>query len=486
MVEVQGSRQFLEVDMQGDGTEDGYGPQTNRNNGFSHGEDVYGTQNTVPVWRGIPIVEDGFTISGAAQRSGEAVKANITNQRPGQLTGFEVGGSVNVIAAPMDTRDAYDRSVLSWFLGAGINRDPDDGQQSYTMRWTTPGISQITVKGAKCASLTVEGSEDSGIVSFSSEWVGASFAPVTDSVTPTPVFPLANTVDDTQTPTEDAIGWVFARAYLYTVVDDAAVFLAALRSISINVNNNLTPKAQKVQTVVSGADPWCSDTFVVTGIREGQQEISGTFVVDYTTVDYQTYLAQNTELEIALIGRHPQSGCFQPTATGVEQSGGAVDAEWSLATADTTITLTTTVGSLDAAGTAPDGAFALDVGGAVLIEDTGTTAGFPSFDRDVGVIKTAFETSGDTLVIDAGGEYWTTIGVPFESNATPDSEGANFILYDQAFGIHVTGVRIDTAPLQGGPGDIIGQEINWTAGQGSTVSSAITWVTGDPGNELTA
>jgi len=480
MPEVRGSRQFLEVDMQ---AAVAYGPQTSgQNNGFPEGETTFAQLNTspAPIWRAVPIVEDGFGLNGSANRAGESLKANIDQQRPGQLTGFDVSGALNPLAAPYDTRTNYDRSVLSWLMGAALNRS-GQALRSYSMRWHSPGVSTDVILGAKCNTLTIEGSEDSGIISFNSEWVAASNDPQADAAPGTIEFPHQITVDASDSGI-DALGWVFGRAFVTTKAEDGSrVFQAALRSFTVSNNNNLTPGAPKVKTNITATG--CEDVFVVSKIREGQPEISGSFVIDYTSVDFLQNLRQDKEMELWIIGRHPQSTCFQ--ALQIQQTASDVLTGWSLVTADTTVTVDTTTGDIAGAGTTPLDAYGLYTGGVVLIEDTEATAGFPDYSRDLALIKTGFDGS-DNIVLSNGAEYWNPVGTEFESDgttATGAGTAGAFLLFDQAFGVHVDGIRLDQTPLQGGPADVIGVSVEWTAGQKSGVNSAITWITGDSLND---
>jgi len=336
-----------------------------------------------------------------------------------------------------------------------------------------------------CNSLTIEASEDSGVISFSSEWISASEAN-DDYETPDPsqdvAFPQKIGIDSGTATNEDALGWVFARAFLYAHASgDDPVLLATMRSFSININNNITPKAPKVKTEVTATG--CQDTFVITGVREGQQEISGSFVIDYLDTTFQGYLTQDTELEMLVIAKHPQSNCFEVEDISQGTTTNYVATDWKLTDQDTIVELNEGVGAF-AGNTSPDAAFGLYQGGAIMLEDTSGV--FPDYVRDIALVKTAYEGNIDeSLVLDDGLDYWTPVGVEFTAEGTP-AAAEDYIVYDQVLGIHITGIRIDTAPLQGGPADVIGQEVNWTAGQKSTEAAAMTWITGDSANSIVA
>lgn len=464
---IRGSQQFLLVDMQ---AEAAYGPHASQNNGFAAGESTFGSLNGSPVWRGVPIVEDGFGISPTATRAGEAVKKNIDQQAPGQLTGFDVGGALNPLAAPYDQRTAYGRSVLNWLLGAGINRSVGV-VNSYSLRWYNPNIDFQEILGAKCNTLTIEGSRDSGIVSFSSEWVAAKFSPNAYS-DPSPVFPLRNPKVAAGTGEPAAIGWAFARAYLLKANEGTTpTILAELRGFTVVVNNNQVSDSPKVDTVLTAGT--VTDTYVINAIREGEQSISGTFQADYVDKASWDNLTQDDQIDLVIMARHPQSRAF-----GITAIGSSPVAPWDLLDGDASLTLDKGSGAVgDGATLSANNDYGLFAGGVVLIEDR-SGSGPLSYSRDIGLIKTGYVQATGVVVLDDGLDHWTPVGSPLSE--TP----GDLVLYDTAVGVRITGVKIDSSPLTGGPADIIGQDVQWTAGQFGSETSAIKWIGASPANAV--
>ena len=45
-------------------------------------------------------------------------------------------------------------------------------------------------------------------------------------------------------------------------------------------------------------------------------------------------------------------------------------------------------------------------------------------------------------------------------------------------------IRLDQAPLQGGPADVIGQDIQFTAGQTGSETAVVKWIGGSPENAV--
>lgn len=472
---TQGSKQYLEVDLQ---AESAFGPHATQNNGFAAGETSFAAENGSPVWRGVPIVGDGYGLNNPqSTRAGEDLKRNIDSQAPGVLTGFDVSGAVNPLAAPYDKRTGYARSLINWLLGAAINRTSANVKRSYTNRWFTPETSREDILGAMCNTLTVEGSSDGGVLSFNSEWLAASHAPNSWPTPPpsTPVFPMrtVKTASDSDQP--DFRGWTFSRAYFMVDPDGTGLqqVLATIRSFSFTVNNNLTPKTPYAKSVLSATAPLVTDIYVTPEITVGDMEISGNFQLDYVNVDLWNALTNDTEIEMVVLARHPQSRVFAVTTL---DQGGAPGTDWSLNGGDTTVTLSKVTGDgtlLDA-----DGDFGLFAGGCVMLEDTSPTGGVRDFIRGVGLVKTAYVDSSGDVVIDDGLDFWTPQATP----AFPSGTASDFLLYDTALGLRITGARIDNAPQIGGPADIIGQDVNFTAGQTGTETSAFKWIAGSPAN----
>jgi len=470
---IAGSKQFLEVDLQADVQ---WGPQTAspiENNIFPAGETAFGTLNGSPNWLGVPIVEDGFGISPTAQRAGENLKRNVAAQAPPNLTGFDVSGALNPVAAPFDKSTAYNRSVCAWLLGASINKQAEK-LRSYSMRWMTPNVASQTFTGCKVQSLTIEATEDSGTLSFNSEWVSASMAAAALGTPTTPIFPTVGNQDAASGEGLNAQGWVFSRAIIYKAAQLAAQDLtvmtpiATARSLSITMNNNLSPKSARVKTQLTGSPSCPLDTFVVTDIREGQQEISGTMVIDYVDETEWTALTSDTILTIGIIARHPQSKVFGVTA--LSEAAPFSDADFS--GAPLTIDLDETAGGwCDSPGAAANNDYLLAAGGAIMLEHQPAGASVINFEQDIYSIATGYETAGDTITCDDRA-YWKSMSTIFS-----DATVTNFLVYDTTVGVRVSGVKLDSANLTGGPADIIGQELNFTAGQFGSEAAAMTWIT---------
>ncbi len=457
-----GSKQYLEVDLQ---AEAAYGPHASQNPGFAAGETTFGEENSSPVWRGVPIVEDGFGINPVGTRSGEVLKRNIESQAPGQLTGFDVGGALNPLACPHDKRTAYARGVFNWIMGAALSRS-SNVLRSYSMRWVDPSISMQKILGAKCNQLTIEGSQDSGVIAFTSEWVAASHAAAADPGG-TIAFPKKNPKTSAVTTEPDALGWAYARAYLLKGVGTTTPsIVAGLRSFSLQIANNLTPASPRVKTTLSAGV--VTDTYVITEIREGEAAVSGNFVIDYVNRDMWDSLASDDELTLYVLARHAQSNALG--VTDIQQSASTVTAPWDLQDGDTTITVDAGSGAVGNGQLfTADNDYGLFAGGVVLLEDqnSGTVETHP---RDVGLIKTGYVNSSGDVVLDDGLDHWTPVGIAL------DDTFANFVLYDTAFGISVTGVKLDQAPQTGGPADVIGQDVQFTAGQTGSETATVKWI----------
>lgn len=473
-VEQRGSKQFLEIDL---GSETAWGPHATTNNAFAAGESSFGSQNGSPNWLALPVVDDGFTVQSTPQRAQENLKANIEVQRPGAFVGFDTSGAINILAAPNDRGTGFDRSLLSWLLGSAINRS-SGAMRSYSGRWHTPTVSTESFEGLMCNSLTIEGSQDNGSISFNSEWIAAGWTPA-DDVVATPKFPNKQGVDDTRTG-EDVVGWAFARAVLMRQVSGGAWEpVATARSFTINVNNNLEPQAQKVKTFIN-ADGDAEDTFVLTKVRIGEQTVGGSFVIDYTTNEFNTALREDQTLALAVIGRHPQSAVFQCSDILNDTTSLSVAAGWKLTDSAMTLEFDPTKGALKAGGASDTGAWGLFAGGAIMVENTNQT--FPDYARDVVLIAQAYDGPGNQdITTKRTTNYWTPLGIVMDGGV-PDF--SKYLVYDQVFGIKVTGVKLDSAVKEGGPADIIGQNVQWTAGQVSGATTPIQWVTGCAGNPV--
>ena len=467
---IAGSKQYLEVDLQ---AETAFGPQASDNNIFAEGESVFATINGSPLWRGVPIVEDGFGIAPTAQRAGESLKRNVAAQAPPNLTGFDVSGALNPIAAPFDKSSSYNRSLLAWLLGAAINKE-SESLRSYSMRWITPNVAQQLFLGCKCQSLTVEASEDSGTVAFNSEWVAASMAPTADGGGGTPVFPAAGAKTNTPGTGLNAQGWTYSRAIIYKATQSATQAstvltpIATARSVSVTMNNNLSPKAARVKTELTGSPACPVDTFVITEIREGQQEISGTMIIDYVDESEWSALNNDTILTVGLIARHPQSSVFG--VVSMSPTGPTWD--------DTEDPLNFVISTLDgtyctlAPASEADDDYLLMANGALMVERQPAGAAVTAFEQDVFSISGGLDVADDQIDLDTTREYWDHMGTSFGTVTV-----AEYVLYDACFGIRVSGVKLDSANLTGGPADIIGQELNFTAGQFGDEASAFTWIT---------
>jgi hypothetical protein len=498
-----GSRQYLEVDLRGPSE---YGPFTEgataspqgENNSFARGEINFGTLNTTPIWRGVPIIEDGFNLWPTAQRAAENLKRNIQNQAPPTLTGFDVNGTINALAAPLDKRfvtddnnaRTYQRSLLAWMLGAGLNRKANE-LRSYSMRWVTPDISVQTFTGCKINVLNIEADKDAGTLTFSADWLGASHSPAADPgnlVTPRFPRPGARVLNDTsENLAEVAVGWTFSRAQLWLgdQTGDASAatgerfLIANVRSITISNNNNLDPQATVVRTVLDGVTGCPTEEFVITGFREQASEISGTMVVDYIDVNNWQRLNDDSLLMLGISGRHPQSGIF-----GV--SAGIPAAPFDFRTAQT-LTVADNEGNycVGRPTTTPATAdYALVPHGAVLVENQAVgLGGVANYEYDVVNLDNTGLVTAVTATITLDGsntvgenQFWNGFGQSFTSATSSD-----YVLYDNAVGIKVTGVKLDSANLTGGPTDIIGQELQFTAGQFGSEPSAITWTASEGG-----
>lgn len=460
---VVGSKQSLEVDLQ---TESAYGPYGGGDNpGFSAGESTFGVLNGSPVWRGIPIVEDGFNIGPSAQRAGENLKRNIFSQAPAQLTGFEVGGSLNPLATSFDKRTAYNRGVLNWLMGAAAMRNSSNQLRSYSMRWHTPGVSTQLILGAKCQSLTIEGSADSGIVSFSSEWVAAEHQGNAETVV-TPVFPNITP----QTPagsSASARGWTFGRAYLLTNHLGGIAVVGEARSVTITINNNLTPGPTKVKTTPAAGNV-VTDEYKLIRIDEGEQQISGSFVVDYIDREWFTALNADTAFSVQISMRHPQSRVF-----GVSSVSPSAGATFTLLS-DTTIVLDTALGHGDLL--TADADYNFEIGSAVMVEDVDPAKTVEAYKRDVALLKDEYKDAQNDIVTDAVQSYWSPSGIQLSTDPS------RLVIYDVAAAIRINNCRIDTAALTGGPADIIGQDVAFTAG-GSGVTDFL-FAASSPANAI--
>jgi hypothetical protein len=288
----------------------------------------------------------------------------------------------------------------------------------------------------------VEASEDSGIVAFTSEWVAASMlaedGTVEDGLA-TPDFPFTKqqvATSPIHTTGVSAQGWTFSRAILYLAdsasaqADTVMVPVATARSVTFTVNNNLVPKAQRVKTIL-GTDDCPVNTFVVTGIREGTQEISGTMVIDYVDDTNWTRLQDDSILVMALLARHPQSGVFGLTAIGTI---GTNDLDFGH-----TFTIDAGAGEYCGALTPANNDFMLAQFGAFMLENQdpgGTAGGSPGppgdvsvldYEQDVGLVSSGLTTLNFSNV---STPFWPTVGTQFGSLAAAD-----YVLYDTAFGI---------------------------------------------------
>lgn len=464
---VQGSLQSLEVDLQ---AESAYGESAQKN-GFAAGETTFGALNGAPAWRGIEILDDGFGLAASMQRNNQAIKANLQVQRQGEIVGIETTGSINPVAAGLDKRTAYDRSPIAWILGSALNRDATTNElRSYSMRWHTPNVSTETFLGCKVQSLTVEASEDNGTVDFTSEWISAAYS-IANDVAASPIFPqqlLQTTADTGGSP---GTGWTFSRAYV--LIDGTAI--ATIRSLSVTVNNNLEPSSPKVKTEIDGAGD-IIDTFVIAELREQTPSISGNIVLDYLDHTYTDLMLADTEFEVVVLARHPQSNVFGVLTLPTQAGTGT----WTLTdTGDATWQLDESVGSFKGAGTPAAADFGLIAGGAILVENT-EPASVLDYERDITVLTNAYETTGDTVIGDEGNlAYWTPVGTAFSSQTVGD-----YLVYDQAMGLRFTGMKIDSAPQEGGAADIIGQNLSIVGGQFDPALAPVLWVAGNAGNDI--
>lgn len=476
---VQGSEQYLEVDLKAD---EPYGPFTNYNISFPAGESTFGVENGSPVWLGVEVIDDGFSLQATMQREAASIKANLSVQRAGQVIGVEAAGSMNAVPAAADKRSSYGttgRAITAWILGAALNRKKSTGKlRSYSMRWTTPEISTEKFLGCKANTLTIEASEDSGTVSMSLDWIAASYQldAAVDGGTGL-VFPKRPPKLSTDIEADAGEGWAFARAYLYTqkTNDSAPVLIATARSLTITINNNLDPAAPRVKTVISNdaTDP-IQDTFVVTEFREQAIDISGSLVIDYTTDQYSRDMLSDSSIQVVLLARHPQSRAFGITSI---TQGSGVGQDWNLGTQDTTLVIDPSVGSYQEYNSlsVSDGDFLLIEGNVVLLECTDPSASsedsVSDYQRDVAVIKPGGGFDGIDLVLQSEDvEWWEPLGTTMYS-----TDMSTYILYDQALAIHLTAVKIDTAPLEGGAADIMKQNLSFSSSQSDPDIEPIKW-----------
>ncbi|MFT5266627.1 MAG: hypothetical protein ACI88C_000048 [Acidimicrobiales bacterium] len=478
---VQGSEQYLEVDLKADAP---YGPFTNYNISFPAGESTFGVENGSPVWLGVEVIDDGFSLQATMQREAASIKANLAVQRAGQVIGVEAAGSMNAVPAAADKRSAYGttgRAVTAWILGAALNRKKSTGQlRSYSMRWTTPEISTEKFLGCKANTLTIEASEDSGTVSMSLDWIAASYQldALVDGGTGL-VFPKRPPKLATDLESDAGEGWAFARAYIFSkkTNDSALTLIATARSLTITVNNNLDPAAPRVKTVISNdaTDP-IQDTFVVTEFREQAIDISGSLVIDYTTDQYSRDMLSDSSIQIVLLARHPQSRAFG--VTDIVQNSITVSSNWTLdGVYDTTLTIDPFVGSYQAYNSLSVSAddFLLIDGNVVMLECTDPSASsedsVSAYQRDVAVIKPSGGFDGTDVILQSEDiEWWEPLGIQMYS-----TDMTSYILYDQALAIHLTAVKIDTGPLEGGAADIMKQNLSFSSSQSDPDIEPIKW-----------
>ena len=113
--------------------------------------------------------------------------------------------------------------------------------------------------------------------------------------------------------------------------------------------------------------------------------------------------------------------------------------------------------------------------GAIMVERQPPGAAVTAFEQDIFSIGPTggYDIADDIVTTETGHAYWQHMGTSFGSITT-----AQYVIYDAVFGIRVSGVKLDSANLTGGPADIIGQELNFTAGQFGSEAAAFTWITG--------
>lgn len=214
-----------------------------------------------------------------------------------EKTGYSIQGDIAVLAHPEEVK---------YFLDAGLYRDSTQELCPHTIQEFYPGIDSgeagVSYIGCKCSQIAGAWGSGTNRIILTTSWTGQREASVGA------LDPLASI-----TYTKPSNGYVFSTSALVDFGTAIALPSCNFTDVNFTIANGLAegPRCFNEDATLRGA---------ITDLVAGQERMSGSATLQWTSIDIMTWLRNFTDLVFRSIFIHPTSD-NSITVTGAETAG---------------------------------------------------------------------------------------------------------------------------------------------------------------------